>query len=241
MSSSSSIPSTRGRPKSTCSRVTPPKLAQVLGWKPEVDFRGLIKMMIEHDLELARREKYAKSYRLVGNRNAGMAVKGQGRSRPRCTRSRLDGRSWSLARTRVRRPIRRWSGLNRAGLLRRFVTSCYYDPDGRLPVSCAAARSRPIRPAGARLAPPARPRDSVGRVRSDRSQLRPGIAAGGPTGRETRPGSNAALAQWRTERFDGRLARLIAQNRPEAVLVFSDVGSALDLADSVAGSASRRS
>ena len=34
----------------------------MLGWKPEVDFRGLIKMMIENDLELARREKYAKTY-----------------------------------------------------------------------------------------------------------------------------------------------------------------------------------
>src|SRR5262249_18665452 len=30
-----------------------------LGWKPEVDFRGLVKMMIESDLELARRERYA--------------------------------------------------------------------------------------------------------------------------------------------------------------------------------------
>ena len=39
------------------------KAREVLGWRPEVDFRGLIKMMIEHDLELARREKYAKSYR----------------------------------------------------------------------------------------------------------------------------------------------------------------------------------
>jgi GDPmannose 4,6-dehydratase len=34
-----------------------------LGWKPEVDFRDLVKMMVEHDLELARREKYAKTYR----------------------------------------------------------------------------------------------------------------------------------------------------------------------------------
>ena len=31
----------------------------MLGWKPEVDFPGLVKMMIEHDLELARREKFA--------------------------------------------------------------------------------------------------------------------------------------------------------------------------------------
>src|SRR3954466_10310953 len=37
----------------------PSKARKVLGWEPEVDFRGLVKMMIEHDLELARREKYA--------------------------------------------------------------------------------------------------------------------------------------------------------------------------------------
>ena len=38
------------------------KTRATLGWKPEVDFRGLVKMMIEHDLELARREKFAKTY-----------------------------------------------------------------------------------------------------------------------------------------------------------------------------------
>ena len=41
----------------------PSKARQVLGWSPEVDFHGLVKMMIEHDLELARREKFARSYR----------------------------------------------------------------------------------------------------------------------------------------------------------------------------------
>lgn len=35
---------------------------EILGWKPKVDFHGLVKMMIEHDLELARREKYAGTY-----------------------------------------------------------------------------------------------------------------------------------------------------------------------------------
>src|SRR5207248_7890670 len=42
------------------------KARKVLGWEPEVDFPGLVKMMIEHDLELARREKYALSYQTVG-------------------------------------------------------------------------------------------------------------------------------------------------------------------------------
>jgi GDPmannose 4,6-dehydratase len=35
---------------------------EVLGWKPQVDFRGLVKMMVESDLELARRERFLRSY-----------------------------------------------------------------------------------------------------------------------------------------------------------------------------------
>ncbi len=38
------------------------KAREVLGWKPRVDFRGLVKMMIESDLELARREQFAKTF-----------------------------------------------------------------------------------------------------------------------------------------------------------------------------------
>src|SRR5208337_1827751 len=38
------------------------KAQRVLGWKPEITFRGLIKMMVDHDLELARREKHAQSF-----------------------------------------------------------------------------------------------------------------------------------------------------------------------------------
>ena len=40
----------------------PSKARERLGWEPEVDLPGLVKMMIEHDLELARREKYALGY-----------------------------------------------------------------------------------------------------------------------------------------------------------------------------------
>jgi GDPmannose 4,6-dehydratase len=43
----------------------PTKARKKLGWNAEVDFRGLVKMMIEHDLELARREKYALGYQTV--------------------------------------------------------------------------------------------------------------------------------------------------------------------------------
>ena len=41
----------------------PSKARKVLGWKPEVSFKGLVAMMIEHDLELARREKFAHGYK----------------------------------------------------------------------------------------------------------------------------------------------------------------------------------
>jgi GDPmannose 4,6-dehydratase len=41
------------------------KARKVLGWEPEVDFTSLVKMMIDHDLELARREKYALGYQAV--------------------------------------------------------------------------------------------------------------------------------------------------------------------------------
>ncbi len=41
----------------------PSKARARLGWVPEVDFRGLVKMMVEHDLELAKREKFAQGYK----------------------------------------------------------------------------------------------------------------------------------------------------------------------------------
>jgi GDPmannose 4,6-dehydratase len=41
----------------------PSKANKELGWRPEVDFPGLVRMMVEHDLELAKREKFAQGYR----------------------------------------------------------------------------------------------------------------------------------------------------------------------------------
>jgi GDPmannose 4,6-dehydratase len=35
----------------------PAKARDVLGWKPRVSFPELVKMMVEHDIELARRER----------------------------------------------------------------------------------------------------------------------------------------------------------------------------------------
>ena len=43
----------------------PIKAREVLGWRAEVDFPSLVQMMIEHDLELARREKFALGYQMV--------------------------------------------------------------------------------------------------------------------------------------------------------------------------------
>jgi GDPmannose 4,6-dehydratase len=43
----------------------PSKAHRGLGWVPEVDFRGLIKMMIESDLEQARREKHSRNFSAV--------------------------------------------------------------------------------------------------------------------------------------------------------------------------------
>ncbi|RUL88152.1 GDP-mannose 4,6-dehydratase [Tautonia sociabilis] len=41
----------------------PSKAKRKLGWEPEVNLDGLVKMMVEHDLELARREKFALGYK----------------------------------------------------------------------------------------------------------------------------------------------------------------------------------
>ena len=41
----------------------PKKAIDKLGWRPEVDIRGLVTMMVESDLEHARREMHAQGYR----------------------------------------------------------------------------------------------------------------------------------------------------------------------------------
>jgi GDPmannose 4,6-dehydratase len=40
----------------------PSKARKKLGWKPEVDFDGLVRLMVEYDLELARKEKHLLEY-----------------------------------------------------------------------------------------------------------------------------------------------------------------------------------
>ena len=39
------------------------KARQVLGWKPKVDFHELVRLMTEHDLDLAEREAHALQFR----------------------------------------------------------------------------------------------------------------------------------------------------------------------------------
>ena len=40
---------------------SPEKALSQLGWEPKIDLEGLIKEMISHDLDLAKKEKYYKS------------------------------------------------------------------------------------------------------------------------------------------------------------------------------------
>jgi starch synthase len=117
--------------------------------------------------------------------------------------------------------------LGRASMLRSFATSCYYNPDGRLPA--AARRLAPSRFARmeailSRRHDPEIPPGSVHSIPSFDLALRlEGRCAAG------RAGIKRSLARWRTQRFDRRLARLVERTRPGAVLLFSDVGSSVTL------------
>ena len=45
------------------------KARQVLGWAPQVSFSELVVMMVEHDWDIARREKHGNGYHSTGNGN----------------------------------------------------------------------------------------------------------------------------------------------------------------------------
>ena len=118
-------------------------------------------------------------------------------------------------------------GLGRAGLLQRFLTSSYYDPDG--PLAALARRLDPqrlsrlesvlLRRHNAEI-----PADRVSTVPCVDLSLRIEARLAGRSQTFKR-----LLAQARATWFDRRLARLLVQYRPEALLVFSDVGSAATL------------
>jgi glycosyltransferase involved in cell wall biosynthesis len=114
-------------------------------------------------------------------------------------------------------------GLDRAGLLDRFVTATYYNPDGRL--AAWARRYAPDRLEGLErwLLRRHDPGIPAGRVRANPGfdvslRLESRLAV-------DRPRLRRALARWRTERFDARLARIVERRRAGCLLVFSDVGS----------------
>ncbi len=118
-------------------------------------------------------------------------------------------------------------GLGRAGLLQRFLTSSYYDPEGLLatlarrldPNRLSRLESVLLRRHDAEI-----PADSVSTVPYVDLSLRIEARLAGRSRTFKR-----LLAQARATWFDRRLARLLEQYRPGALLVFSDVGSAVTL------------
>jgi len=118
-------------------------------------------------------------------------------------------------------------GLSRAKLLRGFVTSSYFRRDGRLAALArrfAAARFARLEPILLRRHDPEIPPESVRTFPGFDVALRLEARLG-----ERHARWKGALARWRTDWFDARLARIVDRARPEAVLLFSDVGSAATL------------
>jgi alpha-maltose-1-phosphate synthase len=114
-------------------------------------------------------------------------------------------------------------GLNRAGLLQRFLTSSYYNRDGRLPALArhlAPDRFARLERILLRRHDPEIPQARVRTVPGFDVALRLEARLA-----KDRPRFSRSLARWRTERFDDRLARTVETLRPEAVFLFSDVGS----------------
>ncbi len=114
-------------------------------------------------------------------------------------------------------------GLDQAGLLGGFLTSSYYNPDGRLPAllrKLVPQRFAPLERILLRRHDPAIPRASVRTVPSFDLALQLEARIG-----KDRPQRSRALARWRTRRFDLRLAKEVQKRSPGAVFLFSDVGS----------------
>ncbi len=119
------------------------------------------------------------------------------------------------------------TGLARQGLLRRFETAYYHRGDGALLHGLKKVAAGMALNLGKFLDRRHAPEIPNERVRSrwafdlsisverrlppDRSEVR------------------RRLARWRTEWFDRRLARALRDERPEAAIVFSDVGSEVAL------------
>jgi hypothetical protein len=114
-------------------------------------------------------------------------------------------------------------GMSRFGLLDGFVTSTYYEPAGRsagLMRRIAPRRFARIERVLYRRHDPEIPSGCVDAVPSFDLALRlEGCLA------RMAPAVKRAIARWRVSRFDAAVARVIRRDRPDALLVFSDVGS----------------
>jgi len=114
-------------------------------------------------------------------------------------------------------------GLGRAGMLKRFVTSYYYDPE-----SLASSLARRVSPRAfarwqrllVRRHDVEIPAARVSSVPSVDVALKLESKLAG-----RRPRLKRAVAKARTDWFDRRLARGLAADPPETLLVFSDVGA----------------
>lgn len=118
-------------------------------------------------------------------------------------------------------------GLAEAGLLDRFVTGFYHRGHGvasewaRRLLPCQFARiRRTLRRRHDRRIPAARVESAWSFDAALAAEAR--LAA-------RRPEAQHAVARWRTRRFDRIVADAIGRRRPDAALVFSDVGSELAL------------
>ena len=114
-------------------------------------------------------------------------------------------------------------GLAKAGMLDRFLTGFYYGGDGTL-AGLAGKLA---------LGPYARVRKALGRRHEPEipaKQVRAAWSFDVALAAEAklakgRPGAKREVARWRTRRFDRALARMLERRRPDAALIFSDVGS----------------
>ncbi len=118
-------------------------------------------------------------------------------------------------------------GLHRAGSLGEFITSSYYDPDRPF----ATLLRRVMHKTFARIErvllrrhDPEIPSSRVRPVFSFDLALRLEAFLARKSPRLKR-----AVTRWRTARFDSILARRVRRDRPDAVLIFSDVGSGVTL------------
>jgi len=118
-------------------------------------------------------------------------------------------------------------GMSRFGLLDAFVTSCYYDPRGAFAGLARRIAPRRFDRFEGVLFRRHDPEIPAGRVQSipsfDLALRLEGFLA------RRSPRLKRAVARWRASRFDAAVARVIRRDRPDALVIFSDVGSRMTL------------